>query len=66
MQAYSMYMSQAQTTAKKYNDSNADARTTLLRAAKIEESRVGTLAKSQFEALPKDVQDKLNSPVSSA
>jgi len=65
MQAYSIYMSQPQTTTK-YNDANADARTTLLRAAKIEESQIVTLAKSRFEALPKDVQDKLSSPVSSA
>lgn len=58
-------MPQAQ-TATKYNDANADARTSLLRNAKIEESQIATLAKSKFETLPKDVQDKLNTPVSSA
>jgi hypothetical protein len=58
-------MSQAQ-PATKYNDANADTRTTLLRTAKVEESQIATLAKSRFEALPKDVQDKLNNPVSSA
>jgi hypothetical protein len=59
------YMSQPQ-TATKYNNANADARTTLLRAAKVEESQIVTLANSHFEALPKDVQDKLNSTVPSA
>ena len=61
-----MHMSQPQAAATKYNDANADARTSLLRTAKIEESQIATLAKSKFETLPKDVQDKLNSPVSSA
>jgi hypothetical protein len=59
-------MSQTQTAATKYNDANADVRTTLLRTAKIEESQIATLAKSRFETLPKDVQDKLSGPVSSA
>lgn len=59
-------MSQTKTTATKYNDGNADARTTLLRTAKVEEGQIATLAKSQFEALPKDVQDKLNNPTPSA
>ena len=59
-----MNMSQPQTTATKYNDANAEARTTLLRTAKIEENQIATLAKSMFETLPKDVQDKLNKPVS--
>lgn len=54
-------MSQTQ-TATKYNDANADARTALLRSAKVEEGQIVTLAKSRFEALPKDVQDKLNTP----
>ena len=58
-------MSQPQ-TATKYNDANADVRTTLLRTAKVEESQIATLANSRFEALPKDVQDKLNSSVPSA
>ena len=66
MHAYLVCMSQAQTAATKYNDANADARTSLLRNAKIEESQIATLAKSKFETLPKDVQDKLNTPVSSA
>lgn len=57
-------MSQPQTAATKYNDSNTEARTTLLRTAKIEEGQIATLAKSTFEALPKEVQDKLNKPVS--
>ncbi len=61
-----MNMSQPQTAATKYNDANPDTRTTLLRTAKIEEGQITTLAKSRFEALPKDVQDKLSSPVSSA
>ena len=58
-------MSQPQ-TATKYNDANAETRTTLLRSAKVGEDQIATLAKSQFEALPKDVQDKLNSPAPSA
>jgi hypothetical protein len=61
-----MHMSQTQTAATKYNDANTDVRTTLLRSAKIEESQIATLAKSQFETLPKDVQNKLSGPVSSA
>ena len=65
MHAYLACMSQTQ-TATKYNDANADARTSLLRNAKIEESQIATLAKSRFETLPRDVQDKLNTPVSSA
>ena len=64
MQAYSIHMSQPQ-TATKYNAANADARTALLRTAKIEENQIATLAKSAFETLPKDVQDKLNNPASS-
>lgn len=59
-----MNMSQPQTTATKYNDANAEARTNLLRTAKIEESQIATLARSTFETLPKDVQDKLNQPAS--
>jgi hypothetical protein len=58
-------MSQTQ-AATKYNDANADTRTTLLRTAKVEESRLATLANSKFEALPKDVQDKLNAPTTPA
>ena len=56
-----IHMSQTQ-AATKYNEANADIRTTLLRTAKIEESQVATLAKSKFESLPKDVQEKLNTP----
>jgi hypothetical protein len=52
-------MSQTQ-AATKYNDANAETRTTLLRSAKVEEGQIASLAKSRFEALPKDVQDKLN------
>jgi hypothetical protein len=60
-------MSQTQTAATKYNDANTDARTALLRAANVEENQIATLAKSRFETLPKDVQEKLSSsPVSSA
>lgn len=59
-------MSQTQPNATKYNDGNTDARTNLLRTAKVEESQIATLAKSRFETLPKDVQEKLNAPVSSA
>lgn len=53
-------MSQTQPNATKYNDGNTDARTNLLRTAKVEESQIATLAKSRFETLPKDVQEKLN------
>jgi len=63
MQAYATCMSQPQSAAIKYNAANADARTALLRTAKIEESQLATLAKSTFETLPKDVQDKLSNPV---
>lgn len=59
-------MSQTQPNATKYNDGSTDARTNLLRIAKVEESQIATLAKSRFETLPKDVQEKLNAPVSSA
>lgn len=64
MPVYSTCMSQPQSAAIKYNAANADARTALLRMAKIEESQLATLAKSTFETLPKDVQDKLSNPVS--
>lgn len=53
-------MSQTQ-TATEYNEANTEARTSLLRTANIEESQIATLAKSRFETLPKNVQDKLNS-----
>jgi hypothetical protein len=59
-------MSQTETAATKYNDANADIRTNLLRTAKVEESQIASLAKSRFETLPKDVQDKLSSHGSSA
>lgn len=59
-------MSQTQPNATKYNDGNTDARTNLLRTAKVEENQIATLAKSRFETLPKDVQEKLNSQVSPA
>jgi hypothetical protein len=59
-------MSQTQSTATKYNEANADIRTNLLRTAKVEEGQIASLAKSRFETLPKDVQDKLNRPGSSA
>lgn len=52
----------SQTQAAKYDNANAETRTTLLRSAKVEEGQIATLAKSKFEALPKDVQEKLNSP----
>lgn len=58
-------MSQTQAETK-YNEANAETRTSLLRAAKVEENQIATLAKSRFDALPKDVQDKLNGPAPSA
>jgi hypothetical protein len=58
-------MSQTQ-AATKYNEANADTRTSLLRAAKVDEGQIAALAKSRFDALPKDVQDKLNSSAPSA
>lgn len=48
------------TQSIKYNDGNADARTTQLRAAKVEESQIANLVKSRFEQLPADAQSKLN------
>ena len=57
-------MSQPQTVATKYNEASPEARTALLRTAKIEEPQIAALAKSTFETLPKEVQDKLNNPVS--
>jgi hypothetical protein len=61
-----LQMSQTQSTATKYNEANADTRTNLLRTARVEESQIVSLAKSRFETLSKDVQDKLRGPGPSA
>lgn len=54
-------MSQTSTPASRYNDANAEVRTNQLRNAKVEEARIAELAKSRFEGLAVDIQNKLNS-----
>ena len=54
-------MSQTSTPASRYNDANAEVRTTQLRNAKVEEARIPELAKSRFEGLAAEIQNKLNS-----
>jgi len=54
-------MSQTPTVqATKYNDANAEVRTTQLRNAKVEEAQILQLVKSRFENLAPDIQAKLN------
>jgi hypothetical protein len=47
-------------TQTTYNNANADERAKQLRAAKIEESQIQELSRTQFENLPQPVQEKLN------
>ena len=54
-------MSQTSTAASRYNDANAEVRTNQLRNAKVEEAKVAELAKSRFENLTTEIQNKLNS-----
>jgi hypothetical protein len=53
-------MSQTSNAATRYNDGNAEARTTQLRNAKVEEAQIEQLAKSRFENLAPEIQSKLN------
>ena len=54
-------MSQTSTVqATKYNNANAEVRTTQLRNAKVEEAQILQLVKSRFENLAPDIQAKLN------
>jgi hypothetical protein len=46
-------MSQTQPNATKYNDGNTDARTNLLRTAKVEESQIAAPSKITFRDLAK-------------
>ena len=54
-------MSKPSTAENSYNDANAEARTTQLRNAKVEEGQIGKLANSRFENLSPEIQAKLNS-----
>lgn len=53
-------MSQIPNVATRYNNGNAEARTTQLRNAKVEESQIQELSRTQFEKLPEPIQEKLN------
>jgi hypothetical protein len=47
-------------TQTTYNNANAEDRVKQLRTAKVEESQIQELSKTQFENLPQPVQEKLN------
>jgi len=47
-------------TQTTYNNANAEERTKQLRNAKVEESQIQELSRTQFENLPQPVQEKLN------
>jgi hypothetical protein len=47
-------------TQTTYDNANAEDRVKQLRSAKVEESQIQELSKTQFENLPQPVQEKLN------
>jgi hypothetical protein len=50
-------------TQTTYNNANAEERTKQLRNAKVEESQIQELSRTQFENLPQPIQEKLNASV---
>jgi hypothetical protein len=50
-------LSMTQTT---YNNANVEERTKQLRTAKVEESQIQELSRTQFENLPQPIQERLN------
>jgi hypothetical protein len=55
MDGYDTYMTQ--TT---YNNANVEERTKQLHTAKVEESQIQELSRTQFENLPQPIQERLN------
>jgi hypothetical protein len=47
-------------TQTTYNSANAEERTKQLHNAKVEESQIQELSRTQFEKLPQPIQEKLN------
>ena len=47
-------------TQTTYNNANAEERAKQLRDAKVEESKIQELSRTQFENLPQPVREKLN------
>jgi hypothetical protein len=47
-------------TQTTYNNANVEERTKQLRTAKVEESQIQELSRTQFEKLPQPIQERLN------